>query len=139
MSRINAVALLRAVDKPPPRPLASGKPFAANAFKLLSAMFAFACVPAAAQVCQTDKAIVHGTIKIDDSSSPPCHIIDLWAIPEAGSWVELGKVTWGDVTAARPPGTWRFAVHACGTYFPFRPSAPVRCARSGQGCVECLG
>jgi RHS repeat-associated protein len=127
------------VDKGLRGPLASGKRFPANVLKLLSLVFLLASAPAAAQVCNTEKGTVTGTIKVDDGSKPPCDFIDLWAIPESGAWVELGKVAWGEAAAQVPAGTWRFATHACGTYVPFRPSAPVRCAKDAQGCVVCNG
>ena len=127
------------VDNTRGAPLASQKHFWANVLKLLSLALLLAAAPAAAQVCNTEKGTVTGTIKVDDGSKPPCDVVDVWAISESGAWSELGKFTWGEVAAQLPPGTWRFATHACGTYVPFRPSAPVRCAKDAQGCVVCQG
>ena len=128
------------VDKPTPGPLASRKLLPAVILKPLAAVLCvLVSAPSLAQVCDTEKGTATGIVRVDDASRPPCDILDLWAIPDAGAWVEVGKATWGEVTVQLPPGNWRLAVHACGTYFPFRPSAPVRCTRNAQGCVVCPG
>jgi RHS repeat-associated protein len=94
---------------------------------------------AGAAEASCEKGGVTGTIEIGDGSTPPCEFVDLWAVPDTGTWTSVGQSKWGPVTAELPAGTWRFAAHACDTYFPFRPSEPVICAKGSDGCVACKG
>jgi RHS repeat-associated protein len=108
----------------------------------LAAGAAFALSPpghAGAAEGSCEKGTVTGVLEIGDGSTPPCEFVDLWAVPDSGTWTSIGQFKWGAVTAELPAGTWRFAAHACDTYFPFRPSEPVVCAKGSDGCVGCQG
>jgi RHS repeat-associated protein len=93
----------------------------------------------AEDACDVDTGAVSGSVQVGDKSTPPCGFVDLWAVPETGDWKPLGPFEWGEGTVRVPPGTWRFAAHACDTYLPFHRSAPVKCARNAKGCVRCDG
>jgi RHS repeat-associated protein len=111
---------------------------AALSTRALAVLLGFSTL-AAAQVCDPEKGTVAGAVRVADRSKPPCDFVDLWAVPASGAWVSLGKFSWGGVSVPVPPGTWRFAAYACDAYFPYRQSAPVRCAKDAQGCVACEG
>lgn len=111
---------------------------------LPSACLVFVCVlglprvEAASAPCPA-AASVSGDVRSADGSTPACERVELWAIPETGEWQPLGPQAWGAVTVELPAGTWRVAAHGCGTYFPFLPSAPIRCRTDASGCVGCSG
>jgi RHS repeat-associated protein len=85
------------------------------------------------------RGTISGTLEVGDGSTPPCDFLDLWAVPETGTWSPLGQYKWGTATIQLPAGTWRLAAHACDAYYPFRPSQPVICRSGENGCVSCDG